>query len=61
MHVLNEEHSGGDDGAAGTPKQERLVPRTEDLPIYSVAELNDKVSRWLLTSFVCVAYRYSPG
>ena len=43
VQIVNERHNTGEgsDGAAG--QQERLVPRTEDLPIYSVAELNDKV------------------
>ena len=41
MQIVNERHKGGD---AGAGRLERLVPRTEDLPIYSVAELNDKVS-----------------
>lgn len=42
MQIINEQHGSRDDGA---PQKERLVPRTEDLPIYSVAELNDKVTR----------------
>lgn len=42
MQIINDRHTtGGDNGTDGP--QERLVPRTEDLPIYTVAELNDKV------------------
>lgn len=40
LEIIN---TSGDGSEADTAQQERLVPRTEDLPIYSVAELNDKV------------------
>lgn len=38
MEVINEDHALTNDKA-----QDRLVPRTEDLPIYTMAEFNDKV------------------
>lgn len=42
VQIINERHNnGGSD--TGALRQDRLVPRTEDLPIYSVAEMNDKV------------------
>lgn len=46
MQIINEKHQGGASvgGDDREPKEERLMPRTKDLPIYSVAELNDKVS-----------------
>ncbi|CAN0184392.1 unnamed protein product, partial [Scytosiphon promiscuus] len=53
VQIINEKHKGeagvGEDGEP--PKEERLMPRTKDLPIYSVAELNDKVlngQSWVL-------------
>lgn len=38
MEVINEDHALTKDKV-----QDRLVPRTEDLPIYTMAEFNDKV------------------
>ncbi|CAN0025142.1 unnamed protein product, partial [Ectocarpus sp. 6 AP-2014] len=49
LQVVNESYTGDD--AAELPKRERLMPRTEDLPMYSVAEFNDKVlngQSWVL-------------
>lgn len=47
VQIINERHGGGDGSKTGGPLLDRLVPRTEDVPIYSVVELNDKVI-WLL-------------
>ena len=42
MEVINEDHALTHDKALA-----RLVPRTEELPIYTMAEFNDKVTgRW---------------
>lgn len=30
---------------------ERLVPRTEELPLYTTEEFNDKVTRWKRPNF----------
>ncbi|CAM9298493.1 unnamed protein product [Ectocarpus sp. 4 AP-2014] len=50
--IINERHDGkGDTDENGVPQYQRLVPRTEDLPIYSLAEFNIKVlngQSWLL-------------
>eukprot|EP00752_Nemacystus_decipiens_P002581 g2416.t2 len=51
VQIVNERHNNGEGGGIGGAQLERLVPRTEDLPIYSVAELNDKVlngQSWVL-------------
>lgn len=55
VQIINEHHKGGgvtkaDGGVDGNgsaadsvQETERLMPRTEDLPIYTLAEVNDKV------------------
>lgn len=43
LQVINERYKCDDEQGDEQPKRERLMPRTEDLPIYSVAEFNDKV------------------
>ncbi|CAM9873857.1 unnamed protein product [Ectocarpus sp. 6 AP-2014] len=52
VEIIHERHDGkGDADENGVPQYQRLVPRTEDLPIYSLAEFNEKVlngQSWLL-------------
>ncbi|CAM9152625.1 unnamed protein product [Ectocarpus sp. 12 AP-2014] len=52
VEIINERHDGeGDADENGAPQYQRLVPRTEDLPIYSLSEFNEKVlngQSWLL-------------
>ncbi len=44
FELVNEEYASGDgEENDGDPSEDRLVPRTEDLPLYTVAEFNDKV------------------
>lgn len=44
MEIINERYgSDGDADDNGVPQYQRLVPRTEDLPMYSLAEFNEKV------------------
>ncbi|CAM9704645.1 unnamed protein product, partial [Ectocarpus fasciculatus] len=52
VEIINERYKG--EGGAddnGAPQYQRLVPRTEDLPMYSLAEFNEKVlngQSWVL-------------
>ncbi len=44
VELINEAYTPGDgQGNDENPSATRLVPRTEDLPLYTVAEFNDKV------------------
>lgn len=48
MELINEEYEPGGaakDGDDDDASKHRLVPRTEPLPLYTVAEFNEKVER----------------